>query len=438
MTAGSEGLAPAAWERRRSRHTVAVVGLAFGLRLLVILFALQHFGAAWFFHRGTEVGFVAHALLQGDGFSSPFGPATGPTALIAPGYPVFVAGVFAVLGEFSTASAALLMGVNALADTATVWLVLYLARKLASERAALLAALIPACSVPLWWMPSIFWETSFSALLLLTAIALTVKLRSSNYFRWWWLGGGFFAFCGLVNPALLPTLGVLGLYAACVDRQTLWRPLTALAAFVLVFSPWPLRNALVFHAFVPMRTTVGFELWMGNRDGASGYLDESVLATFNRVELGRYRALGEVKYMAEKNSLAGRWILHHPVSFARLTTLRIIRFWFGMGTRAGSMAYAAHALLTTCLGLVGLYGLGRGREVRLVRCLAIALVCFPLPYYLTHAEFRYRLVLDPVLCVLGAGAFDRELLTGWARRLSGLRRSPAAEPTLWAGCLWHG
>jgi len=34
----------------------------------------------------------------------------------------------------------------------------------------------------------------------------------------------------------------------------------------------------------------------------------------------------------------------------------------------------------------------------------LPLLLFPLPYYITHAEFRYRLVVDPLLTVLAAYA----------------------------------
>jgi hypothetical protein len=33
---------------------------------------------------------------------------------------------------------------------------------------------------------------------------------------------------------------------------------------------------------------------------------------------------------------------------------------------------------------------------------------FPLPYYITHAEFRYRLVVDPLLTILAASALSME------------------------------
>ena len=36
----------------------------------------------------------------------------------------------------------------------------------------------------------------------------------------------------------------------------------------------------------------------------------------------------------------------------------------------------------------------------------LPLMVFPLPYYITHAEFRYRLVIDPLLTILAAYAFS--------------------------------
>jgi hypothetical protein len=37
----------------------------------------------------------------------------------------------------------------------------------------------------------------------------------------------------------------------------------------------------------------------------------------------------------------------------------------------------------------------------------LPLLIFPLPYYITHAEFRYRLVIDPLLTILAAYAVTR-------------------------------
>ena len=393
----------------RAWNMLLVALIALFLRLLVCAFAMKHFGAAWFFQRGTEVGFVAQSLVMGHGFASPFGPPSGPTALIAPGYPWLTAVVFRCAGSFTASSAWALMTMNVLANVASVLLVLALARRVASERAAVLAALIPACAPPLLWMPTIFWETSFSAALLLGCTALGLDLDEESGQARWMVAGATFSVATLINPALLPTLIVIGIFAGWRMRRRLADgPAQALLVFALIFLPWPVRNARVLHAFIPTRSTVGFELWMGNRDGATGFLDEAHFPTFNRDEFARYNALGEVRYMAEKSSVAGKWMSRNPGACLRLTGLRMVRFWSGSGTHQGSLAYVFYACLTTFGAAWGLaIGWARGKQRTLLAGLCTAMLVFPLPYYLTHAEFRYRLVLDPVLCVLAALAIDR-------------------------------
>jgi hypothetical protein len=46
------------------------------------------------------------------------------------------------------------------------------------------------------------------------------------------------------------------------------------------------------------------------------------------------------------------------------------------------------------------------RRVRLAVLFLLPLIVFPLPYYITHAEFRYRLVVDPLLTILAAYALS--------------------------------
>jgi asparagine N-glycosylation enzyme membrane subunit Stt3 len=40
----------------------------------------------------------------------------------------------------------------------------------------------------------------------------------------------------------------------------------------------------------------------------------------------------------------------------------------------------------------------------MVSLFAVPLLVFPLPYYVTHAEFRFRMVLVPVVVLLAASA----------------------------------
>jgi hypothetical protein len=63
-----------------------------------------------------------------------------------------------------------------------------------------------------------------------------------------------------------------------------------------------------------------------------------------------------------------------------------------------------HAVLTSLLGAVGLLFLFRSRQRAYAVLFGLPLLLFPFPYYITHAEFRYRLNIDPLLTVLAACA----------------------------------
>jgi 4-amino-4-deoxy-L-arabinose transferase-like glycosyltransferase len=386
--------------RLRPAPTLAVLGLALGMRLLVVWTVLMKYPARWVFTRGEEMGLLAVSLLHGQGLGSPFRVPTGPTAFLAPVYPILVAGVFRVFGEYSTASAVFVMCAQSAVNLLTIYLMMRIARRLFSQTAATVAGLIWAVSFPLVWMPTIFWETSLSCCLLTGLLAMVLRLRELPRMRaLHWMGLG--AYCGLaalVNPALLLALVAVSLWLVFQRRGNAGAaPLLAALAFAVVFAPWPIRNARVFHAFIPLRTTVGFELWMGNHPGSTGFLDETLFPTFNAAELADYKARGEVAYTDRKAALAKEYIRENPGRFALLTAIRTVRFWSGTGSHPGSAIFAAHALFTTVLGFCGLWLLARSRRYGLAILFALPMAVFPLPYMMTHAEFRYRLVLDPVM-----------------------------------------
>jgi 4-amino-4-deoxy-L-arabinose transferase-like glycosyltransferase len=385
------------------RHTVMVLSAALLLRALVAWTVMTQYAPEWLFTRGVEMTLLAKSLLAGQGLSSPFGVPTGPTAFIAPAYPVLVAAVFKIFGVESRAAEFVVLTAQTALNLATIALMMHVARKLFSERAAVLAGLVWACSPPLLWLPTIFWETSFSACMLMGLLALALHWTERPT-RWMWpLLGASCGVIALMNPALLlSALAITAWVWFRVRRTAGWQPWIAVLVFVVVFSPWPVRNARVFHAFIPLRTTVGFELWMGNRPGATGYLDESVFPMYNPQELHEYVQRGELGYTAWKEELAHEYIAEHPAVFVRMTAVRAVRFWSGTGTQHGSFIFELHALATTLFGFAGVWLLRRRRTLALL--FATPMLLFPLPYYLTHAEFRYRIVIDPLMTVVAAYA----------------------------------
>jgi hypothetical protein len=419
----SAPLSSVAPDNQQRRNTRAILATALVARLLVMWGVVEINPRNWLFTRGIEMGLLATSLIHGLGYSSPFGVNTGPTAFIAPGYPTLVAAVFLVFGSDSFASAITIMLLQLVVCLCTIWLMMHVARETFGDRAANVAGAFWAVSIPVLWMPTVFWETSLSACSVMGMIALALRCRRHPTTAAWVLWGATAAIVALINPALLPSiLAIMGLVAYETWRVARTAPLLGLLALLLVFSPWPIRNAYRFHAFIPLRSTVGFELWMGNRPGATGYLDVSLFPSFNKKELDDYIVKGEVAYTRGKSEQAWTYIRANPGTSVALTLRRFFRFWTGTGNPNGSPIYPLFTVPTTVLGFAGLVMLYRRRIRCLSDLMALPLLLFPLPYYITHAEFRYRLNIDPLLTILAAYA-----VTQWANQ-SAAPKDPNPNP----------
>ena len=388
---------------RQHKRIVLLVGAL--LRLLVAAVIVLRYPHNWLYTRGMEMGLLAKSLVEGHGLSSPFGPATGPTALIAPGYPLLIAGIFRIFGVYSFASVLVVLSLQIVVNVLAIALIMQVADKLFGDKVALVSGWIWACSLTLLWLPTIFWDTSLAICGLLAFLSLALRVRERATALLWAGMGAACGLLGLLNPALLPVLfGVMMWTAWQSWSQNRSGILLAFATAVAVFSPWPIRNARVFHAFVPLRTTVGFELWMGNRPGATGYLDESIFPTFNAMELAEYERMGEIAYTKHKSNLAAAYIAQHPALFIQLTLRRVFRFWTGAGTQNGSLLFVLHAAIESVLGFIGIFQLFRRRSFPEGILFLIPILLFPNPYYITHAEFRYRLAIDPEMAILAGVA----------------------------------
>ena len=382
---------------------IPIVALALLLRLAIVAVTAKTHSAAWFFGEATELGRLAESLRTGHGLSSPFGGSTGPSAFLSPGYPAIVAAVFAIFGSYSFASAVVIMCLQALFGAATVMVTMMLSRRIFGVTAANVAGLICALALPALFLPILFWETSLSVLLATSLFALT--LRCAEDATWSnWVGMGVLSAAALaVNPSLLPILVCCFGWAAYQSRSKFMRKPLAGALFCLLLSaPWAIRNYYELHAFIPFRSNVGYELWQGNRPGSDGFFLAGLHPNVNAAEFRRYETVGEVEYMHEKSVVAKDNIAAHPGWFLGLTLKRAFYFWIGI-VRQSSGLVIAYIVLTSLLGFTGLGMLWR-RDKTLAVYFLLPLMLFPIPYYITHPDYRFRLVIDPVLAALAAYA----------------------------------
>src|SRR5215475_3055176 len=108
------------WGRIRNRP-LWIATIAFLLRVgwIVIGHTYKFKASDDNFSFGWEMGRIAASLAAGHGFSSPFGPSTGPTAWEPPLYPYLTAGVFRLFGVYSRSSAFVLLTLNSLFSALT-------------------------------------------------------------------------------------------------------------------------------------------------------------------------------------------------------------------------------------------------------------------------------------------------------------------------------
>lgn len=287
---------------------------------------------------------LAKGLLAGDGlviYDPFFGSAW--RALFPPLYPLLLAGWGAVFG-FSTPS---VLALGTLSDGAAAWLIVLLGVRLGSavagRRAAWLYLLWPSVlfSAPLAQKESL-------CVLLILALALAWVERRAGLRGALALGlpAGLLA---LTQPGEAPLAALFGL--VLVARIGLWPVLLAGlrggVVAVLVLLPWWVRNALIFHAFVPLTTASGPSLWIGNNPDATGnWLPPPP----------ELKGITELAYGKRSAAIARAWIATHPLGFVRLTLTKFVRACgiaeFGI-TRLTAMAPPFPRVLAAALWPLG-------------------------------------------------------------------------------------
>jgi Dolichyl-phosphate-mannose-protein mannosyltransferase len=363
-----------------------------------------------------EAGNIAYALTQGRGYGDVFRKPTGPTAWLAPVYPVLLAGIFRFFGAFTYSSFLAAALLNCVFSTAAAVPLYFSARRVGGVAVAALAgwlwALYPnGVMMPFEWI----WDTSLSAFFAATILWATLEISESTKVTHWLGYGALWGLALLTNPALGILLPFLLLWAAVRHSHSWKRSTLALLATVLCCAPWTIRNYAHFDRFIPLRSNLPFELWIGNND----IFDEHAVGGIQRItrfgEVRLYTRLGETAFMDEKRKLAWGFIRTHPALEARLAARRITATWLGTESPwhdfrstdstliHAILIFNAIATLGTVLGIIVLFV----RRNPYAIPVALIPLLFPLVYYVTHASLRYRHPMDPALLLLTAQAIAR-------------------------------
>ena len=363
-----------------------------------------------------EPGNIAASLVSGGGFGSPFRVPSGPTAWMAPVYPLLLAGVFRIFGAYTFHSFVAATLLNILFSTLTCIPIFRIGRRVGSvgvaAGAAWLWAIFPnAILIPFECM----WDASLAALLAAGILWATIELADSSRLRDWLGYGALWGLALMTNPTLLSLLpfflGWLIWRRRKAGHEWLKPAAFALGVMVLCCVPWTIRNYLAFDTFVPLRANLGVQLWCGNSDAAHDLWLGEGHPIHDSFERAHYIELGEIAYEREKRGLALNYMVTHPRREIHLTWVRFKTFWSGgtptpladfVRSRSLWFRYVVLFNLLTALGsLGGIIVLALRRNVY-VFPLAVFPLVFPWAYYLTIVEPRYRQPVDPVVMLLTA------------------------------------
>jgi len=355
---------------------------------------------------GAEVCSIAERIAEGRGFSSPFYIETGPTAWIAPVYPYMAALVFRVFGVFSAASAFVLIFLQCLMAAATGISIYALGQRCFGPRVAWWAAWIWAVS-PIFfrWPVSWIWDFTASALLLSVALVITLDTAKGATLRSWLLLGSVWALIALTNPALLSVMPFSFLYAASANYKTGANWIRSLVysgvLFAALVSPWLIRNYRVFHQPVFFRSNYWFEFHLGNYHGSNGLGYTGFHPGVSAVELSKYTAWGELRYIDYYKYKSFAFVRKYPSEFVDLTLHRTLWFWDGSPlnywTREWWKPWEFWPL--SLLGWLGLIFVCTRRPSGRI-LFASVLIVYPIPYYLAYPVAKYRHAIEPELLLL--------------------------------------
>jgi 4-amino-4-deoxy-L-arabinose transferase-like glycosyltransferase len=383
------------------------------------------------FEFGYEMGRVAQALATGHGYADPFTGHTGPTTWVPPLYPLLLAAVFKVFGIYTLRSAWVILAINSFFSALTTLTTYEIAARCFNRRVAVWSAWIwalypAAMQYAVRWV----WDMTFSTWLLSLILVLALRMRrigeapsdtnqdprssdDGRTKRRWLIFGLLWGILALSNPSLLLFLPACGLWILQgthqVRKQLAFASLAAFM-FLLCISPWIIRNALVFHRFIPMRANFGAELYLGNGPGAMGFLMEYNHPYEAPDQMRLYKQLGEVDYAKMRGRMARNYIASDPALFVRNSLKRVYFFWVSVPHPTGDKWYlepfrVANFAFASLAGLFGLT-LALKRHIPAAWLFAWAFALIPLIYYFVTVHARFRDPLEPLIAILAVYLFQ--------------------------------
>jgi hypothetical protein len=388
----------------RLLHSLSIFLVAIAFRIL-----LGFVQGAFERQPSGEMYAVAHSIATTGVFGNPNGIPSGPTAFVAPLYPYVLAALQLTMPDQIIAP---VLATVSIVLASLLWALLpMVARGLElSDEIGIPAGYLGALS-PLrhWAELTGFWDATLSALALMSITAWTFHQRvsRSKHLRAV-LVGATWGLLALLQPATVMVFAVLLVLLSSQSRDVRGLIL-AVVSFLVILTPWTIRNYRTFGGLMFVRGNLGVELSVSNNDGALPS-HENVLRNplarhphVDMVEFAQRSQIGELRYDRARLADAVAWITGHPTDFARLSVQRFRLFWLPQRSHAALTVTEWALAALACRGLWLLFK--RRLPARWV--ILGTWLLYPALYYFIQADERYRYPIEWSIVLAAAVSFDR-------------------------------
>jgi 4-amino-4-deoxy-L-arabinose transferase-like glycosyltransferase len=376
---------------------------------------------------------LARNLALGNGYR--LMPDMAESLMREPGYPLFLAGVFRILGD-SLESARI---ANLLLSAGIVVLIMALGRKITSD------STVPVLAVLIFLLHpgTLIAETRggveilFTLLLMFFMLILHKALETEKY-RHYFAAGLALGLVGIVRstPLLFPAfLAVYFLIGARDNKERVHKMISIgllFSATVLVMSPWVIRNYTLTHEFHPTTSAAGVAAQAGQYicenlsfdKGMQQVDDEGAVPERERLaaELGYanqssyyqyfYTTRNEVDFSKHLLSKTISKYRQNPGFFAKCVAKNLVGFWFLGKTWPVTWINVSLQLPFVAVAIVGAYILWRRRQARRVAIIVLFIFYLVAIHAPIFAQARYSIPLVPFMSILASVA----LVKGWRDR----------------------
>ena len=357
---------------------------------------------------------IAENLVAGHGYVELKAHAYRP-----PGYPWFLAGVYAVAGVRQDLARLALCAVGGLhCALFGMW-----AGMLGSRRIGALAAFMAAVYPPLIRFPETLFSETFYVFMLALSLTILLAARERTRLSLWGVAGLTFGLTALTREMTLLMPAVLAVWLV-LDRSLTWRQSAWMLgvfaiAMALAVAPWTVRNYRVLGGLAPISTNTGINFYIGNNPTAATHGYPWRMAPGVDWDRGGNELIAHRRGLAE----GMRYKTEYPRDAAINVVRKAWQLWrppiYGYEGLGGSARLMRMLWLLSYLGAAALavYGIVKAaHDWRRLSLPALMLAVFSLPYVVAYPDTRYRLPMETLLLFYSALGLAQLVEAGEPRR----------------------